>query len=368
MIRIAIYAMIYLGAALMVYNIYGFVKFTRYVKQQQTWQKGMLILHLPIILLVMFLVGYLAVGLFGKPDIIMAGILFGGSIFVFVIYTFLSSIIQNIIQNEAAEVERRSTEESNRAKTDFLATISHEMRTPMNVILGLDSVALQNPDLPEETRGHLEKIKQSGKHLLDLINNVIEINSIEKNGYETRNDRFSLDEAVSQLDVIVNTMCEDRGIAYSSSLDESAGGFYMGDAVELKQVLFSVLDNAVKYTDSPGNVSFAVRSLSEENGVRNIEFKVSDSGIGMSKSFLKKIFTPFTQEDSSFTSRFGGSGLSLALTKEKINRTGGNITVESEKDKCSVFTITLPLTLSDIQSDDEKELVSLEGKRILVVD
>lgn len=368
MINIVIDVMIFVGAALMVYNIYGFIKFVRYVKQQQTWQRGTAVLYLPVVLLAFFLIGYVLVGLFGKPDLIMAGILFGGSIFVFVIYTFLSSIIQSVMQNEELEVQRLSAIESNRAKTDFLASISHEMRTPMNVILGLDNVALQDPNLSKETRGHLEKIKQSGKHLLDLINNVIEINSIEKNGYELRRERFSLDEAVGQLDVIVHTMCEDRGLNYRSEIGEGASGFYMGDAVELKQVLFSFLDNAVKYTDSPGSVSFDIRALSEDKGIRRLEFLITDTGIGMNKEFLDRIFTPFSQEDSSFTSRYGGSGLSLALTKEKVSRMGGTISVKSVKNYGSEFAIVIPLELSEEQAEAGKNLVSLEGKRILVVD
>ena len=368
MIRIVINAMIFIGAALMVYNIYGFVKFVRYVKQQQTWKRGNAILYLPVALLVFFLLGYIFVGLFGKPDIMMAGILLGGSIFVFVIYTFLYSIIQSLMENEKLEVQRLSAIESNRAKTEFLASISHEMRTPMNVILGLDNVALQSPDLPEETRGHLEKIKQSGKHLLDLINNVIEINDIEKNGYELHRERFSLDEAVDQLNVIVNTMCEDRALNYRCEMGENVSGFYMGDAVELKQVLFSFLDNAVKYTDSPGSVSMDIRSISEDKGIRRLEFLITDTGIGMSKDFLDRIFTPFAQEDSSFTSRYGGSGLSLALTKEKVSRMGGTISVKSVKNYGSEFTIVIPLELSEEQAEAGGSLVSLEGKRILVVD
>ena len=179
MIRWMIYAMVYLGSILMVYNIYGFIRFARYVKAIKTWNSGNSILHIPIALLVCFLLGYLAVGLFGNPDIIMAGILFGGSIFVFIMYKLLSGITQRVVESERLEAELRVAEESNRAKTSFLASMSHEMRTPMNAILGLDAIALQDEALTPQTRDRLEKIDASARHLLDLINDVLDMNHIE---------------------------------------------------------------------------------------------------------------------------------------------------------------------------------------------
>ena len=130
MIRWLILAMVYLGSLLMVYNIYGFVRFARYVKKLDSWKANNKILYLPIVLLVCFLLGYLAVGIFGKPDLIVAGILFGGSIFVFVMYKLLSNITQRIVESERLEAQLRAAEESSRAKSDFLASMSHEVRTP----------------------------------------------------------------------------------------------------------------------------------------------------------------------------------------------------------------------------------------------
>ena len=152
MIRWAIYGMIYLGSLLMIYNIFGFIRFSRYIRARGNWGEKMSILYIPVVLLVLFLVGYLAVGFLGKPDLIVAGILFGGSVFVFVIYKLLSQITAHIIENESLEARVLAAEESSKAKTSFLASISHEMRTPMNVILGQEALAQKNPDLPEETR------------------------------------------------------------------------------------------------------------------------------------------------------------------------------------------------------------------------
>ena len=166
-------AMVYLGSLLMVYNICGFVRFARYVKKLDSWHANNRILYLPIVLLVCFLMGYLAVGIFGKPDIIVAGILFGGSVFVFVMYKLLRGITQRIVENEHLKAQLLAAEESNRAKSNFLATMSHEMRTPLNAVIGLNSLVLQDETLRPQTRERLEQIDISAHHLLDMINDEI---------------------------------------------------------------------------------------------------------------------------------------------------------------------------------------------------
>ena len=152
MIRTVIFGMIILGSLLMVYNIIGFIRFARRIKNLKNWGGRNEILNIPIALLVLFLIGYLAVGFLGDPDLIVAGILFGGSIFVYVMYRMLSSITDRILENEKTEAKLMAAEEVSRAKSAFLASMSHEMRTPMNVILGLNALALKEPDLPARTR------------------------------------------------------------------------------------------------------------------------------------------------------------------------------------------------------------------------
>ena len=139
MIRWMIYGLIFLGSALMVFNIYGFVRYARFVNTRRKWESGRAILYIPIVLLSLFLIGYLTVGIFGKPDLVMA---------VFVMLILLNRVTRKIIESERLEAELMAAEESNRSKNAFLASISHEMRTPMNVILGLDELALKRTDLP----------------------------------------------------------------------------------------------------------------------------------------------------------------------------------------------------------------------------
>ena len=371
MLQILITLMIYLGAALMVYNIYGFIRYARYIKSLKGWDKDDKTLNIPIVLLIFFLIGYVVVGTFGNPDIVMAGILFGGSVFVYIIYRFLSSISEKIVKNEQLESKLKVAEESSRAKTSFLASISHEMRTPMNVILGLDELALKDPDIKPETKESLEKIGQSGRHLLEMINNILEMNDIQSGSYEIKKEEFSLREALDQVNTVVRTLCEKKGLSYDFRVSGDAAGWYRGDPGKLRQSLLKVLDNAVKFTDQPGTVRLEVRAVSEDSNIKTLKFVISDTGVGIAPEFLPRVFDIFTQEDSTFTKKYGGSGLSLAVTKETVELMGGTITAASEPGKGSTFTITLPL--EDVEHEMEEaeakaEKVELSGRRILVVE
>lgn len=372
-VNLAIYGMVYLGSALMVYNIYGFIRFARYVRGLKSWGGKNRILQIPIVLLVLFLLGYLAVGVFGKPDLVVSLILFGGSIFVFVMYKLLNGITQQVVESELLEAKLMATEESGRAKSSFLASISHEMRTPMNVILGLDDVALKNPELGPQTREQLEKIGQSGRHLLGLINRILEMNQIETGTLTLKNEEFSLSGAIEQVNAIAHTLCEEKGLTYQTSISEDMRIRCVGDEVQLKQTLLSLLDNAVKYTEAPGTVSFSAECVSRDEKTRTLRFTVRDTGVGISEEFLPKVFDLFAQEDGSSTDRYGGSGLSLAVAKQVVELRGGTIGVESKKNEGSAFTVTVPLPYAGEErpakpSEAGEEAISLAGRRILIVE
>ncbi len=370
MVQWIIYGMVYLGSILMVYNIYGFIRFARYIKGLRLRFRDHVILEIPIILLVIFLLGYLAVGFFGHPDLIVAGILFGGSIFVFVIYRLLNGITARILESEEKEAEIRAAEESNRTKAAFLASASHEMRTPMNVILGLCDLELKTQDLQEGTREHLKKIEYSGRHLLGLINNMLDMNNISSGSLEIRKEQFCMEESLAEVNAIAQTLCENKGLTYRFTRGEDVPRCCLGDEIKLRQILLSVLDNAVKYTDSPGSVSFDVKSEAGSGNIRRLTFSISDTGVGIDPDYLPKIFDVFNMADESFTSRYGG-GLSLAVTKNIVDLMEGQITAESEKNRGSVFTISIPVEWVECRQPAEEpsaENVSLEGKRILIVE
>lgn len=367
MIKWIIYSMVYLGSLLMVYNIYGFVRFARRIGGMKNWGSKR-ILRIPIVLLVMFLLGYLFVGVFGKPDLVVAGILFFGSVFVYVMYRLISDVTDRILKNEETEARLRAAEETNRAKISFLSSMSHEMRTPMNIILGLTDLALKEPCLPARTREQLEKIDQSGRHLLGLINHILEINELDKGEFSLKAEPMRPAEMLSQVNAITHTLCEDKGLSYRYEEPESLPACCLGDEMQLKNLLLGLLNNAVKYTDEPGCVSFAV-SCTEVGDGAELRFSVEDTGVGMSEEFLAALFEPFAQEDASSTNRFGG-GLGLAVSKKLADLMGGTLEAQSKKGEGSVFTltVTLPVVECPKQAQDEPEEISLAGRRVLVVE
>ena len=360
--------MIYLGSALMLYNIYGFVRFARSVSSEESWEKGKVILYIPIVLLVSFLLGYIAVAAFGKPDLIMSGILFGGSVFVFVMYRMLFSIAKKMAEQKQLEAKLMATEESNRAKTEFLSGISHEMRTPMNIILGLDTLALNNTSLSDETREYLEKIGLSANHLLEIINNILDMNSIETGEFLAKCEEFSLGDTVWQINSIIESRCAEKGLTYNCNMESEAEGRYSGDVFRIKQILIHLLDNAIKFTDAPGRVELNIERIVADSGALSLKFTVKDTGIGINADFLPKIFDVFAREDASTTSRYSGSGLGLAVTKNIIDALGGSISVESEKGKGTAFTAVLPAVWVEKTADTKKDEISISGKRVLIAE
>ena len=364
--KILIYSLIYLGSALMAYNIYGFVRFARGIKKQKGWEKANLILDVPNILLTLFLAGYLAVGIFGNPDIIVSAILFGGSIFVFIMYILLERITKRIMETEKLKTELMIVEASNRTKNEFLSGISHEMRTPLNIIIGLNNLSLNDPTLSKETKERLEKTELSAKYILTIINNILDMNCIETGEFIEKTGTFSLRGAVGQASIIAETLCLEKGVEYKYDFDDGICADRIGDDMRLKQILLNLLDNAVKYTPKKGTVELKVRE--DENDENSIIFTVKDTGAGIDKDFLPRIFDAFSKEDTSKISGYGGSGLGLAVTKNITELLGGTISVKSEKGVGSEFTVTLPLTAVKPATDAEEQPVSLEGKRILIAE
>ena len=369
MLNTIIDIMIYLGSALMVYNIYGFIKYSKDMRKRKGLENTGGILNLPIVLLVFFLLGYLFIAIFGNPDVIMGGVLFGGSVFVYLMYLFVNRMTKKIVENDEMAYKLREAEANDRLKTSILATMSHEMRTPMNVIIGLDDIALKNPNLPDETRLQLESIGFSARHLLGIINNVLDINRSGGENIKLKNEPFSLVEMLGQINAITQNRCSEKGLQYVCNDKDNVGEAYIGDEIRLSQALFSIIENAVKYTDTPGTVTLDVQCLKDEGDSRTLEFVISDTGIGIDEEFLPRLFEPFSQEDGSATSRYGGSGLSLAVAKSLIEQMGGSISVKSRKGEGSVFTVVIPLAVAEHEVQaEEYDNLSLVGKRVLIVE
>ena len=274
---------------------------------------------------------------------------------------------EHMAMNDQLRTALEAANQANVAKTAFLSSMSHEIRTPMNAIIGLDDIALNDPELPASTREYLEKIDGSAKHLLGLINDILDMSRIESGRLTIKNEDFSFSGMLEQINTMINSQCQDRGLTYECRITGHIDDHYIGDDMKLKQVLINILGNAVKFTPAPGKVSFNVEKTGEFDCQSTIRFIIKDTGIGMDKSYIPKIFDAFSQEDSGKTNKYGSTGLGMAITKNIVELMNGEISVDSEKGVGSTFTVNVSLRNSerrnsDFSSADPRDL------RVLVID
>jgi len=263
------------------------------------------------------------------------------------------------------EIEKAIAEDASREKTNFLSNMSHEIRTPMNAIIGLDNIALRNPDLQPETRDQLEKIGASAKHLLGLINDILDMSRIESGRMTLKNEEFAFRELLDQVNIMIQGQCTEKGLRYECRVSEKMRDYYVGDDMKLKQVLINILGNAVKFTDAPGKVTLTAEQT--EANVENcvLRFRITDTGIGMDPEFIPKIFDTFAQEHATTTNIYGGSGLGMAITRNLVTMMKGDIQVESKKGVGSEFTVTVSLGRSDRTYEEKTGLPQEAGKHLL---
>ena len=237
--------------------------------------------------------------------------------------------------------------QANVAKTAFLSSMSHEIRTPMNAIIGLDHIALKEPHLPPRTKKYLEKIGDSARHLLSLINDILNMSRIESGKMILKNEEFSFMGMLDQINTMINSQCQEKGLTYEFKIKNKLKDFYIGDDTKLKQVLLNILGNAVKFTNRGGKIKFKVEQMTQFEDKSKIKFKISDTGIGMDKEYLPKIFDAFSQEDSAATNSYGGTGLGMAITKNIVEMMNGDISVTSEKNVGTEFVVNVVLKNSE---------------------
>ncbi|MBR6185543.1 MAG: amino acid permease [Clostridia bacterium] len=271
-------------------------------------------------------------------------------------------------KSEALAEALKTAEEANKAKTSFLSSMSHEIRTPMNAIIGLDTLALRDETLSEQTKGYLEKIGGSAKHLLSLINEILDMSRIESGRMVLRREVFSLSAMLEQINTMVMSQCGDKGLSYDCRVLNKVDTSYIGDDMKLKEVLLNILSNAVKFTEAPGAVSLTVEKTVEYEDQSTLRFCIKDTGIGMDKEFIPKIFDAFSQEDSSRKSKYGSTGLGMAITKRIVEMMNGSISVESEKGVGTEFTVTVTLRNCSQTGADRDSAIDPGSFRILVVD
>ena len=284
--------------------------------------------------------------------------------------------IHNIEETVRAEENQRrmlkdaleKAEYANHAKTAFLSSMSHEIRTPMNAIIGLDNLALHNETLDGQTRDYLEKIGSSARHLLGLINDILDMSRIESGRIMLRKERFSFSTMLEQINTMVMSQCSDKGLEYECRVLSRVDDYYIGDDTRFKEVLINILSNAVKFTDAPGRIRMTVERTAVFENQSTLRFCIRDTGIGMDGDFIPRIFDAFSQEDSSNKNRYGSTGLGMAITKRIVEMMNGTISVQSEKGVGTEFTVVV--TLKNSEHQDESYETSIEPGRIhvLIVD
>ena len=270
--------------------------------------------------------------------------------------------------NQALYEAVRAAETANRAKSTFLSNMSHDIRTPMNAVIGFTTLAVSNIDNKEKVRDYLGKILSSSNHLLSLINDVLDMSRIESGKIHLEETEVSLSDMLHDLKTIISGHIYAKQLElYMDAMDVTDEDVYC-DKTRLNQVLLNLLSNAIKFTPAGGTVSVRLKQFpGTKKGSGLYEIRVKDSGIGMSQEFIQRIFSPFERERTSTVSRTQGTGLGMAITKNIVDMMGGTIEVRTEQGKGTEFIVRLPLRIQSEQRSIEK-IAELEDLKALVVD
>ena len=256
-------------------------------------------------------------------------------------------------------------QKANDAKRDFLSRMSHEIRTPMNAIIGMSAVAFNYLDDKKRTADCLSKITFSSKHLLMLLNDVLDMSKIENGKLNIRQELFDLKNLVTSLADINYGLATAKGLSFEIVISGFKDELLLGDSMRVNQILLNLLSNAIKFTPKGGSVRLEIRMLRSASDKIWLRFIVKDSGIGMKKEFLEHLYEPFEQADNGIARKYGGTGLGMAITKNLVAIMDGTIEVESQEGAGTTFMVDLPFGVSKV---DKKTAAEMEEMRVLVVD
>lgn len=256
-------------------------------------------------------------------------------------------------------------QKANDAKRDFLSRMSHEIRTPMNAIIGMSAIAFNYLDDKKRTADCLSKITFSSKHLLMLLNDVLDMSKIENGKLNIRQELFDLKNLVTSLADINYGLATAKGLSFEIVISGFKDELLLGDSMRVNQILLNLLSNAIKFTPKGGSVKLEIRMLRSASDKIWLRFIVKDSGIGMKKEFLEHLYEPFEQADNGIARKYGGTGLGMAITKNLVAIMDGTIEVESQEGAGTTFMVDLPFGVSKV---DKKTAAEIEEMRVLVVD
>ena len=287
---------------------------------------------------------------------------------------FVFDLAVMLIFNKKLHAAAMEAASASKAKTDFLSTMSHDIRTPMNAIIGLTTITERNLDDKESVKENLRKITLASNHLLTLINDILDISKVESGKLSLSPQTFSVVELVENLVNISEPMVKEKNIDFNCRIDRMDSEYIYADKLRLNQIYINILSNAIKYTEPGGRVSLDMREEeSQKPGCVRITYVVSDSGIGMSPEFMETMYQPFSRQTDSRVDSIQGTGLGLAITKKMVDLLEGVIECESEQGKGTTFTVILDLPVADMKKDDvtlepEGGDFNLDGMNILVAE
>ena len=262
-----------------------------------------------------------------------------------------------------------NAQNANAAKQSFLSRMSHEIRTPMNAIIGMTTIAAAYIEDRKRVEDCLEKIGYSSKHLMTLINDVLDMSKIDEGKMTIAHETFNLESVAESVTSIIYPQAAAKSLDFTMPLVDLTDTVLVGDSMRLNQVLLNLLSNALKFTPEGGSVRLEIRQLQKKNGRVRLRFTVSDTGIGMSGAFMERLFLPFEQESAATGQRYGGTGLGMSITKNLVTLMGGTISVQSAPEQGSSFTVELDF---DVPEEDgapqPHRQQALESLKVLVAD
>ena len=278
---------------------------------------------------------------------------------------FISDLCYMIFLNRRLQATAREAESASKAKTDFLSTMSHDIRTPMNAIIGLTTIAEKNLTDVESTKESLRKISLASNHLLTLINDILDISKVESGKLKLNPLTFSIVETVENLVNISQPMIKEKNLEFSFHINRMEKEYLYTDQLRLNQIYINILSNAIKYTEPGGRVSVDLcEEVSDVSGCVRLSYVVEDTGIGMSPEFMENMYQPFSRQVDSRVNSIQGTGLGLAITKQMVELMNGTIECRSTQGKGTVFSVVMDIPVADRQRED----MQLESINVLIVD
>lgn len=261
-----------------------------------------------------------------------------------------------------------NAQNANAAKQNFLSRMSHEIRTPMNAIIGMTTIAAAYIEDRKRVEDCLQKIGYSSKHLMTLINDVLDMSKIDEGKMHISHEVFQLESVAESITSIIYPQAVEKGLTFTMPLVDLTDTVLVGDPLRLNQVLLNLLSNALKFTPEGGAVRMEIRQLQRKAGRVRLRFTISDTGIGMSEAFLEHLFLPFEQESVSGAQKYGGTGLGMSITKNLVTLMGGTITVKSEQERGTAFTVELDFDIPESDEQLPQRQQTLDALKVLVAD